>query len=191
MLKILNLNKQTNFWRLKEHLSSFTKLVTFQSSIIKVYLNLCVHQCLVSFVEKQHLCTPLICLADCSIPILLFFFFFALYLLCYSLFCLISFSIAMSFFFHFFLFSRPFCFLSSSSFAHICLFLFSFYLYIFWFWLLNWSLFVFPSSVSISLSLLLWKRLMVHYHIQCGLYSVRGPHMDLLNFIVYYHNIVK
>jgi hypothetical protein len=51
--------------------------------------------------------------------------------------------------------------------------------------------FVFPSSVSVSLSLLLWKSLMVHFHIQCGLYSVRGPHMDLLNFIIYYLNIAK
>ena len=39
--------------------------------------------------------------------------------------------------------------------------------------------------------LLLWKRLMVHYHIQCGLYSVRRPYTNLLNFIVYYHNIAK
>ena len=146
------MNKQTNSWRLKEHLNSFLKLVTFQNNIINVYLNLCVHQCLVSFVEKQYLCTPLICLADCSIPMLLFFFFFALYLLCYSLFCLIiSFSIAMSFFFYLFLFSRLFCFLSSS-FAHICLYLFSFCLYIIWFWLLYWPLFVISSSVSLSLS---------------------------------------
>jgi CBS domain containing-hemolysin-like protein len=146
------LNKQTNSLRLKEHLNSFLKLDTFQNNIINVYLNLCVHQCLVSFVEKQHLCTPLICLADCSIPILLFFFFFALYLLCYSLFYLIiSFSIAMSFFFYLFLFSRLFCSLSSS-FAHNCLYLFSFYLYIIWFWLLYWPLFIISSSVSLSLS---------------------------------------
>jgi hypothetical protein len=39
--------------------------------------------------------------------------------------------------------------------------------------------------------LLLWKRSMVHYHIQCGLYSVRRPYMDLLNLIVYYLNIAK
>jgi hypothetical protein len=62
-------------------------------------------------------------------------------------------------------FSHSFCILSST-FAHICLYLFSICLYIFWFWLLYWLLFVFSSSVSISLSLLLWKRLMVHYHIQ-------------------------
>jgi hypothetical protein len=78
MLKILNLNKQTNSWRLKEHLSSFTKLVTFQSSIIKVYLNLCVHQCLVSFFEKQHLYSPMICLADWPIVV-----HFVLYFLCH------------------------------------------------------------------------------------------------------------
>jgi hypothetical protein len=51
-----------------------------------------------------------------------------------------------------------------------------------------WSLFVFSSSVSISHSLLLWKRLMVHYHIQCGLCSVCRLYMNLFNFIVYYHN---
>ena len=69
MLKILNLNKQTNCWKLKEHLNSFTKLVTFQSSIIRVYLNLCVHQFLVSFFEKQHLYSPMICLADWPIVV--------------------------------------------------------------------------------------------------------------------------
>jgi hypothetical protein len=53
MLKILNLNKQTNSWRLKEHFNSFTKLVTFQSGIIKVYFNWCVYQFLVSFFEKK------------------------------------------------------------------------------------------------------------------------------------------
>jgi hypothetical protein len=68
MLKILNLNKQTIFWRLKEHLNSFTKLVTFQSSIIRVYLNLCVHQFLVSFLEK-YLYSPMICLADWPIVV--------------------------------------------------------------------------------------------------------------------------
>jgi hypothetical protein len=67
---------------------------------------------------------------------------------------------------------------------------FSFCLYIFWFWLQYWPLFVF-SSVSISLSLMLWKKLMVHYHIQFGLCSVRRPYMNLLNFIVYYHNIAR
>ena len=42
-----------------------------------------------------------------------------------------------------------------------------------------------------SLILLLWKRLMVHYHIQFGLCSVRRPYMNLLSFLVYYHNIAK
>jgi hypothetical protein len=42
-----------------------------------------------------------------------------------------------------------------------------------------------------SLILLLWKRLIVHYHIQFGLCSVRRPYMNLLNFFVYYHNIAK
>jgi hypothetical protein len=68
MIKILNLNKQTIFWRLKQHLNSFTKLVTFQSSIIRVYLNLCVHQFLVSFLEK-YLYSPMICLADWPIVV--------------------------------------------------------------------------------------------------------------------------
>jgi len=81
MLKILNLNKQTNSWRLKEHLNSFTKLFTFQSSIIKVYLNLCVYQFLVSFFEKQHLFSPMICLADWSIVV----HFVVLYFLCHIL----------------------------------------------------------------------------------------------------------
>jgi hypothetical protein len=32
---------------------------------------------------------------------------------------------------------------------------------------------------------------MVNYHIQCGLCSVRRTYMNLLDFIVYYHNISK
>jgi len=79
MLRILNFNKQTNSWRLKEHFNSFTKLVTFQSGIIKVYFNWCVYQFLVSFFEKQHPYSPMICLADWPIVV----HFVVLYFLCH------------------------------------------------------------------------------------------------------------
>ena len=46
---------------------------------------------------------------------------------------------------------------------------------------------VLSSGTIGSLSVLL----MVHYHIHCGLCSVRRPYMHLLNFIVYYNNIAK
>ena len=168
------MNKQANSWRLKEHLNSFLKLVTFQNNIINVYLNLCVHQCLVSFVEKQHLCTPLICLADCSIPILLFFFFFALYLLCYSLFYLIiSFSIVILFLFVFIFTFILFSFFFSCSYLSVPVFILSLYHLILATILAPFCNFFFGVSFT---QLLLWKRLMVHYHIQCGLYIVFVDH---------------
>ena len=129
----------------------------------------------------------------CFVLFLFLFFLafcFALYHLCCSLFCLfISFGIAMSFFFLsliFMLFLFPFFFIYS--YLSVSGFILFLYLLILATIL---SVFVFSSSDCISRSLLLWKRLMVHYHIQCGLCSVRRPYMNLLNFIVYYHNIAK
>jgi hypothetical protein len=93
--------------------------------------------------------------------------------LCCCLFCFILFCSVSSL-----LFSFVSSFPSLLLYAHICLSGFSF-VFISWFWLQYWYLFVFSSSVYISLSLLLWKRLMVHYHIQCGLCSVRRPYINL------------
>ena len=101
---------------------------------------------------------------------------------------LFSFSIAKSFFF-FFDFHVLFVSFLLQLLIFVCIcFHFASTMYIFLFWLPYWPLFVFSSSVSISHSLLLWKRLMVHYHIQCGLCSVCRLYMNLFNFIVYYHN---
>jgi hypothetical protein len=114
----------------------------------------------------------------CSVSSLLFSFFLSLFhpaLLCHSFYSLI---------FTFFLFHSFFIY----SYLSVSVFILSLYLFILVALLAPFCLFFFCIYFTLFIVV---ENVMVNYHMQCGLCSVRRPYMNLLNFIVYFHNIAK
>ena len=74
------------------------------------------------------------------------------------------------------------------SYLSVSVFILSQYLFIMVALLVPFCLFFFCTYFT---QCIVVEKAMVNYHIQCGLCSVRRTYMNLLDFIVYYHNIAK